>query len=308
VLEGLVIKAVGNLYKVKTNNGQLYDCRIKGRLRILDIKSTNPVTVGDRVNFELDARSDVAGITEILDRKNYIIRKSSNLSRQSHIIAANVDQALLIVTLKEPETNTDFIDRFLVAAESFRITVIIVFNKIDIYEDIVAEKLLELSEVYKNIGYKVVHTSVTSNINLHLIQQFLQNKITVINGNSGVGKSSLIKAIDPSLDIKIGTISDYHKSGMHTTSFSEMFELNGGGYIIDTPGIKGFGLFQFYKQELFHYFPEIFKISDSCKFYNCTHIHEPGCAVIDAVKDGTIALSRYQSYFNLYHDSDGKYR
>lgn len=307
MLEGIVIKAVGNLYKVKTDD-RVYECRIKGKLRTLDIKSTNPVTVGDKVRFELDSRSDVAGIIEILDRKNYIVRKSPNLSRQYQIIAANIDQALLIVTLREPETNLDFIDRYLVAAESFRIPVIIIFNKVDLYTESDLIKLHELESIYNDIGYKTFRCSVVQNLYVDLIRNILKDKVSVINGNSGVGKSSLVKAIDPVIELKIGSISDYHKSGMHTTSFSEMFELSEGGYIIDTPGIKGFGLYQFYKEELFHYFPEIFEISSNCKFYNCTHIHEPGCAVIAAVNEGAIAFSRYTSYFNLFNDSEEKYR
>ena len=307
-MEGIVIKAAGNLYKVKYGIDQYIDCRIKGKLRVLDLKSTNPVTVGDHVLFELDSRAEVGAIFEVMERKNYIIRKSTNLSRQFHVIAANVDQALLIVALKDPETNTDFIDRYLAAAEAFRIPVVIIFNKTDLYTGVYKEKLDELTKLYSGIGYTCLHTSVAKNLNIDAFGQLLKGKISVVNGNSGVGKSSLINAVDSSFDLKIGEISDYHKSGKHTTSYSEMFTLKNDSYIIDTPGIKGFGLFDLYKEELYHFFPEIFKLSADCKFYNCTHIHEPHCAIIRAVDTGEIALSRYTSYFNIYNDDNKKHR
>jgi len=304
--KGVVTKVVGNIFSVKKENGEILECRIKGKLRILDIKSTNPVTVGDIVMFT--ESDDLGVIYEIEERKNYIIRKSTNLSKQSHVIAANVDQALLIVTLKEPETKTDFIDRYLASAEAFRIPVIIAFNKFDLYEEKTLDEFKLLKRIYEDIGYKCVETSTVKGLNLEIIVNILKNKITVINGNSGVGKSSLIRAIDSSLQVKIGKISEYHKTGMHTTSFSEMFDLSFGGSIIDTPGIKGFGLIDFEKEELYHFFPEIFKMADECKFYNCTHIHEPGCQVIKAVENGIIAYSRYTSYFNIFNDGNAKYR
>jgi ribosome biogenesis GTPase len=304
--KGLVLKAAGSLYSVKDSEGNIYECKIKGKLRTKDLKSTNPVTVGDIVFF--DTTNEIGSIQEIQDRKNYIIRKSTNLSKQHHIIAANIDQAILIVTLKEPETNTDFIDRYLVSAEAFNIPVILVFNKIDLLSGSNIEYLKYLKNLYSGIGYKCLETSVNENINLDKLIPILQNKITVINGNSGVGKSTLINAIDPDFNLKMGKISDYHQTGMHTTSFSEMFELKFGGYIIDTPGIKAFGLIDFFKEELYHYFPEIFKIAENCKFYNCTHIHEPGCEVIKAMNEGKIALTRYTSYYNIFCDENTKYR
>ena len=304
--KGVVTKVVGNIFSVKRSNGEILESRIKGKLRMLDIKSTNPATVGDIVLF---TESDgVGAIQEIEDRKNYIIRKSTNLSKQSHIIAANVDQALLIVTLKEPETKTDFIDRYLASAEAFSIPVIIAFNKFDLYTHETLNEYKQLKQVYEGVGYKCIETSAKTGFNLVGLTNILRDKITVINGNSGVGKSSLITAIDSSLQLKIGKISDYHKTGMHTTSFSEMFGLSFGGSIIDTPGIKGFGLIDFEKEELYHFFPEIFKTAENCKFYNCMHIHEPGCAVVKAVEEGNIATTRYISYFNIFIDGNAKYR
>jgi ribosome biogenesis GTPase len=306
VKQGLVIKVAGSLYSVKDTDGIIVECRIKGKLRTRDLKSTNPITVGDVVKFDLI--NDVGSIHEIEERKNYIIRKSTNLSKQHHIIAANIDQAILIVTLKDPETNTDFIDRYLVSAEAFNIPVILVFNKVDLLSGDSFEYLKYLTHLYKNIGYQCIETSVPQALNIDKLLNILQNKITVVNGNSGVGKSSLINAIDSDLNLKIGKISDFHQTGMHTTSYSEMFELKFGGYIIDTPGIKAFGLIDFSKEELYHYFPEIFKIAENCKFYNCTHIHEPGCEVIKAMDEGRISLTRYTSYFNMFSDDNNKHR
>lgn len=303
-----MIKAAGSLYTVLTNEDEIFDCKIKGNLRIKDLKSTNPVTVGDKVNY---LPPDVYGpgvITEILPRKNYIIRRSTNLSKQYHIIAANIDQALLFVTITEPETNLDFINRYLVAAHSFRIPVVIVFNKIDLCIDSYYDKYLEFRRIYENIGYNCIAVSATNDFNFDEIKNLLKGKISVINGNSGVGKSTIIKKIDPTLNIKIGEISIYHKAGVHTTSYSQMYKIDKDSFIIDTPGIKGFGLIDFDKEELYHYFPEIFEIASKCKFYNCTHIHEPGCAVLDAVRQEKIAFSRYSSYFNLFHDENEKYR
>jgi ribosome biogenesis GTPase len=308
VKEGVVTKAAGNLYSIECLNGDKHICRIKGKLRTFGLKSTNPVAVGDNVVFEHVPGNDFGSIIEIKERKNYIIRKSTNLSKQYHIIAANVDQAVLVVTIFEPETSTDFIDRYLVSAEAFRIPVIIVFNKFDLYVDAALEKFNNLFGLYKKIGYCCIETSTINGLNLSVVRELLKDKTTVINGNSGTGKSTIINSIYPGLGLKIGNISTYHKTGMHTTSYSEMFKADGGGYIIDTPGIKAFGLSDFYKEELYHFFPEIFKISNNCKFYNCAHIHEPGCAVLKAVEDGTIAQSRYHSYFNLFHDENKKHR
>ncbi len=306
--EGIVIKAVGNLYTVRTVNKELVNCFIKGNLRIKGLKSTNPVTVGDKVYFKMKENSDKGQIIKVADRKNYVIRKSTNLSKQYHIIAANVDQAILVVSVTEPETPTEFIDRYLVACEAYRIPAIIIFNKFDLYKNELLNLYQHIRNIYESIGYKCLETSVTENFHIADFRNLLSNKISVLNGYSGVGKSSLIKAIAPDFDIKIGEISDYHKMGMHTTSYSEMYEIFENSFIIDTPGIKGFGLVDIEKNELFHFFPEIFKLSTNCKYYNCTHVHEPGCAVIEAVRNHEIALSRYNSYINIYFDENEKYR
>jgi ribosome biogenesis GTPase / thiamine phosphate phosphatase len=305
--EGTVIKVAGTLYKVIDSESSVINCRIKGKLRIKDLKSTNPVTVGDKVLYDL-LKNNEGVIIEIMDRKNYIIRKSTNWSKQYHIIAANVDQAFLIATLKEPETNTDFIDRYLVTAKAFSIPVVIVFNKYDLYDNGFKSRLSKLMKLYIDIGYFCIETSALTGKNMIKLAELLKDKITVLNSNSGVGKSMLIKSIDPDINLKINEISHYHKTGIHTTTYSEMYKIKTGGYLIDTPGIKGFGLIDFYKEELYHYFPEFFEISNKCKFYNCTHIHEPDCAVIQAVEIGKIAQSRYESYFNLFHDDNKKYR
>jgi ribosome biogenesis GTPase / thiamine phosphate phosphatase len=308
VKEGRVVKAAGDIYSVINNENELTQCKIKGNLRIKDLKSTNPVTVGDIVVFDAIAGNDYSYITEIKERKNYIIRKSTNWSKQYQIIAANVEQSILVTSLKEPDLNFDFIDRYLVAAESFSIPVIIVINKLDLYEGELLEKCYKVKKLYTKIGYNCIDISVANDINLNTVKEYLKNKTSVINGNSGVGKSALINKLDPSITLKIGTISSFHKSGMHTTSFSEMYPLSFGGYVIDTPGIKGFGLIDFYKEELYHYYPEIFRLSKGCKFNNCLHIHEPDCAVLKALKKGEIALSRYTSYYNLFYDDSRKYR
>jgi len=306
VIQGTVIKAAGNLYSVRSENGIISDCHIKGNLRVKGIRSTNPVTIGDKVTYILNNK--IGTILKIEDRRNYIVRRASNLSKLYHIIASNIDQAILIITITQPETNTDFIDRYLVAAESFRIPAILVFNKIDLCLGEFQKKYDDLLAIYTKIGYLCIATSIKDNLNLDLFEGLLKNKISVINGNSGVGKSSLIKSVCPELNIKIGSISEYHHKGVHTTSYSEMYEINPNSYIIDTPGIRGFGLIDFYKEELYHYFPEIFKISSECKFYNCTHIHEPGCMVIEALRNNIIAASRYFSYMNIFNDKGQKYR
>jgi ribosome biogenesis GTPase / thiamine phosphate phosphatase len=306
--EGLVTKVAGNIYTVLDPSGVFYSCRIKGKLRIKDLKSTNPVTVGDKITFEFSENYNIGVIKEIKDRKNYIIRKSTNLSKLHQVIAANVDQAFLLVTLKDPITNIEFIDRFLVSAEAYNIPVVILFNKIDIYDDKILSELRKIKKIYSDIGYNCIEISVLKGINIDILLKLVSGKITVINGNSGVGKSLLIKRIDPKLSVKIGEISKFHKSGVHTTSYSEMYKIDHDGFLIDTPGIKGFGLIDFYKEEIYHYFPEIFNFSKYCKFNNCTHIHEPECAVLKAISSGYIAESRYASYCNLFNDSGEKYR
>lgn len=306
--KGLVIKNTGSWYLVKTDEGSTVECKIKGNFRLKGIRSTNPVAVGDRVKI-IRNQEGTAFITEIEDRKNYIIRRSSNLSKQSHIIASNLDQCMLIVTVNYPETSTTFIDRFLVSAEAYRVPVCLVFNKTDRYSEDENRYLDGLINLYTTIGYQCYKVSALNNIGIEEIKKALEGKITLFSGNSGVGKSTLINAILPEQNLKTGDISNVHNKGMHTTTFSEMFPVNGGGYIIDTPGIKGFGTFDMEDEEVGHYFKEIFKFSADCKYGNCTHRHEPGCAVREAVEKHYISESRYTSYLSILDDKeDGKYR
>lgn len=306
--KGLVIKNTGSWYLVKTDEGSTVECKIKGNFRLKGIRSTNPVAVGDRVKI-IRNQEGTAFITEIEDRKNYIIRRSSNLSKQSHIIASNLDQCMLIVTVNYPETSTTFIDRFLASAEAYRVPVRIVFNKTDRYSENESRYLEGLINLYTTIGYQCYKVSALNNIGIEEIKKALEGNITLFSGNSGVGKSTLINAILPEQNLKTGDISNVHNKGMHTTTFSEMFPVNGGGYIIDTPGIKGFGTFDMEDEEVGHYFKEIFKFSANCKYGNCTHRHEPGCAVREAVEKHYISESRYTSYLSILDDKeDGKYR
>ena len=306
--KGLVIKNTGSWYLVKTDEGSTVECKIKGNFRLKGIRSTNPVAVGDRVKI-IRNQEGTAFITEIEDRKNYIIRRSSNLSKQSHIIASNLDQCMLIVTVNYPETSTTFIDRFLASAEAYRVPVCLVFNKTDRYSEDENRYLDGLINLYTTIGYQCYKVSALNNIGIEEIKKALEGKITLFSGNSGVGKSTLINAILPEQNLKTGDISNVHNKGMHTTTFSEMFPVNGGGYIIDTPGIKGFGTFDMEEEEVGHYFKEIFKFSAGCKYGNCTHRHEPGCAVREAVEKHYISESRYTSYLSILDDKeDGKYR
>ncbi|HBF87411.1 MAG TPA: ribosome small subunit-dependent GTPase A [Bacteroidales bacterium] len=306
--KGIVIKSTGSWFSVKNDDNQIFECRIRGKIRLDDLKSTNPVAVGDVVEFSL-AEDNVGLISKIYERKNYIIRKSSNLSKQHHIVASNIDQAFLVITLAFPETSTLFIDRFLISAEAYRIPTIIVINKVDLYK---SEKLSELvnqiKSIYNPIGYKCIETSVVENVNIDLLRELMCDKVSVFSGNSGVGKSSLINKIDSKLNIRVGEISDSHHKGKHTTTFAEMHHVSSGGYIIDTPGIKGFGLIDMKKEEMYHFFPEIFNYSAQCKYNNCTHVHEPNCAVIQHVKDGDISLSRYENYLNLILSDEEKHR
>lgn len=301
-MEGTVIKSTGSSYIVKTTDNNIYECKLKGKYKIHEIKNTNPLAVGDIVIFEMFDSNNCGLIKQIRKRKNYIIRKSTNLSKQSHIIAANIDQAILIATISNPRTSTGFIDRFLVTAEAFYIPAIIVFNKIDLYDDKSNNLLNKFVDVYENIGYKCLKVSADKNINLDELNLLLQNKTSLISGHSGVGKSTLINKIEPRLNIKIAEISSYHLKGIHTTTFAEMHSLSFGGSIIDTPGIKEFGLFDFKKEELEGYFPEMFKLSDECQFANCTHVHEPKCAVKKALEEGKIHQSRYTNYINMYNN------
>ncbi|MCL1607194.1 MULTISPECIES: ribosome small subunit-dependent GTPase A [Mediterranea] len=307
-MHGLVIRNTGSWYQVKTDDGRLIDCKIKGNFRLKGIRSTNPVAVGDRVDIVLN-NEGTAFITSIDDRKNYIVRRSSNLSKQSHIIAANLDQCFLVVTVNYPETSTIFIDRFLATAEAYRVPVSLIFNKVDRYNDDELRYLDGLVNLYEYIGYPCYKVSAVRGEGIDKIRSLLDHRVTLFSGNSGVGKSTLINAIHPDFQARTGEISEYHNKGMHTTTFSEMFEIGEEGYLIDTPGIKGFGTFDMSQEEVGHYFKEIFQYSAQCKYGNCTHVHEPGCAVRKAVEEHLISESRYLSYLNILEDEhEGKYR
>ena len=306
---GLVIKNTGSWYTVKTDDGgQLIDCKIKGNFRLKGIRSTNPVAVGDRVTIIPNAEG-TAFITAIEDRRNYIIRKSSNLSKQSHIIAANVDQAFLVVTVNYPQTSTTFIDRFLASAEAYRVPVTLLFNKTDLLSEEELRYQQMMIDLYDTVGYQCLAISAETGEGIDKVMDMLTGKVTVLSGNSGVGKSTLINRLLPGVNLRTSDISDAHNSGMHTTTFSEMLPLPLGGYIIDTPGIKGFGTFDIEPEELTVYFKEIFLFSKECRFSNCTHTHEPGCAVLKAVEEHFISQSRYQSYLSMMEDKEeSKYR
>ena len=307
-MNGLVIKNTGSWYSVLTEEGTVVESKIKGNFRLKGIRSTNPVAVGDRVSITVN-KEGTAFITEILDRRNYIIRKSPNLSKQSHIIAANVDQVLLIVTVNYPETSTTFIDRFLASAEAYRIPVVLVFNKTDLLNDDERRYQEMMVNLYETIGYKCMQISATLPDTLSLMEPLLKDKITLFSGNSGVGKSTLLNQLIPGVNLKTAEISDAHNTGMHTTTFSEMLRLPFGGWAIDTPGIKGFGTFDMEPEEICGYFKEIFRFSKDCKFANCTHTHEPNCAVRKAVEEHYISESRYNSYLSMLEDKEeGKYR
>ena len=308
-MRGLVIRNTGSWYTVKTDDGQLFDCKVKGTFRLKGIRSTNPVAVGDVVTITPSNDGLTALIDGIEDRRNYIIRKASNLSKQSHIIAANVDMAALVVTIAHPETSTTFIDRFLASAEAYRVPVLIVFNKTDLYDEEEMQQLESLTTLYNNIGYACLTCSAETGNGIDELQAMLMNKTTLLSGNSGVGKSTLLNLLVPDADAKTAEISVAHDSGMHTTTFSQMFFLPQGGALIDTPGIKGFGTFDMEREEVSHYFREIFRTSAECRFGNRTHTHEPGCAVLQAVEEGRIALSRFNSYLSMLEDKDAdRYR
>lgn len=304
-MKGVVIKSTGSWYTVLSDDGKLLECRIKGVFRIKDIKTTNPIAVGDKVEFEMEA--DERGVIHAIeDRKNYIIRKSINLSKQTHIIAANIDQALLVVTLALPRTSAGFIDRFLLTAEAYHIPTFIIFNKIDLFEDD-ADLMKELNDfiaIYERIGYSCYKTSAVKNTAIDLLQQLTKDKTTLVSGHSGVGKSTLVNAMDSNLSLRVGKISDTHFKGKHTTTFAEMHPLSYGGSVIDTPGIKELGLVDMEKEEISDYFPEMRALRNNCKFNNCLHLNEPKCAIIEALEKGEIAPSRYNSYVGIMNGEE----
>ncbi len=304
--QGTVIRSTGSAYTVRTDDGATLECRLKGRMRLSGSRSTNPVAVGDRVKISSDGADSV--ISEVCDRRNFIVRRSTNLSKESHVIAANVDQALLVTTINHPETSTVFIDRFLASAEAYGVDVIIAFNKTDLYT---ADEMAELEyreAVYGHVGYKTLRLSASTGEGLDDVKELLRGKLTAIAGHSGVGKSTLVNRLEPGLDIRTSAISEANNSGRHTTTFAEMHHLSFGADIIDTPGIRGFGIINIGRAEMAHYFRDIFRASQGCRYPDCTHTHEPGCAVIEAVERGDIAPTRYESYINIMSEDEGKYR
>ncbi|MXV17982.1 ribosome small subunit-dependent GTPase A [Hufsiella ginkgonis] len=303
-MQGLVTKSTGSWYQVLTRNGGRFDCRIKGKFRIKGITTTNPVAVGDEVDFELEPGQQTGVITRLHDRKNYIIRKSINLSKQGQIIASNLDQAFLVVTLASPRTSLGFIDRFLVTAEAYGIPASLVFNKLDLFSDEGLEILQEYQFIYEHIGYSCFSVSALEGTNVDQVQDALKDKVTLFSGHSGVGKSSLINQLMPGLALRTTEISEWHDKGMHTTTFAEMYELPAGGFLIDTPGIRELGIVDISPQELGHFFPEMRNRMSGCRFHNCRHINEPGCAILQSVESGEITLSRYESYLSIYHGQD----
>lgn len=305
---GLVIKSTGSRYKVMHGHGKITKCTIKGKLRVKELRTTNPIAVGDNVLFEESPDGKEGIITAVLDRKNYIIRKSSNLSKHSQIIAANLDQLFLMVTIILPETPVEFIDRFLATAEAYRIPAKIIFNKVDLYGPPELERMEYLISLYSKIGYECFRLSLIKEVNTALLKDAMKDKINLLSGNSGVGKTTLLNLFNPALNLKTEEISDYHKQGKHITTFPEMHPMPFGGYIIDTPGIKGFGVIDMDRNEIYHFFPEIFRKSKECRFYNCLHLEEPECAVRSSVENGEIDYLRYRSYLNILEDDNRKYR
>lgn len=309
-MTGRVYKSTGSWYTVKTPLGQTYQCRIKGKFRLQGIKSTNPIAVGDFVDFELDTKSDeeTGVINHIHDRHNYIVRKSVNLSKQTHIIASNIDVVFLLVTIDNPPTFTSFIDRFLVTAEAYAIKTVILFNKIDVYDEATLDEVRYLAHVYRTIGYECIGISAQTGKNLDQVKDLMHGKVSMFTGHSGVGKSTLVNAIEPDLDLKTKAISSQHMQGQHTTTFAEMFDLSFDAKIIDTPGIKGFGVVDMEKEEVGDYFPEFFALKQECKFNNCLHVEEPKCAVKEALENDEVAASRYRSYLQILNGEEEHYR
>lgn len=309
VENGIVIKSTGSWYLVRKPNGDTVECRIRGKFRTKGLRTTNPVAVGDNVDFIIDDKTGQGLIQSIGGRRNYIIRKSINLSKEAHILGANIDQAVLVVTLVSPRTYTQFIDRFLVSAEAYNIPSVLIFNKIDLYDEKLTAEMEDLVSIYSKIGYRCIKSSVKNGIGNAEIEEVTRGKLSLLAGHSGVGKSTIVNMLNPDLNLRTMEISDSHDSGVHTTTYPEMHPLLNGGYVIDSPGIKGFGTIELGKAEMSHYFPEMFAESENCQFYNCTHTHEPKCAVKQAVENGAIAQSRYNSYLSLLNDeSEDKYR
>ncbi|MBV7269482.1 ribosome small subunit-dependent GTPase A [Winogradskyella luteola] len=309
-MTGTVYKSTGSWYTVKTMNGKFYECRIKGRFRLEGIKSTNPIAVGDIVEFELETKNnaETGVINRIEERKNYIVRKSVNLSKQTHIIASNIDQVFLLITIDNPPTFSSFIDRFLVTAEAYSVKTVLLFNKVDSYDEDAVLEVKYLMGIYRKIGYECIEISATNGKNIDKVKTLMVDKVSMFAGHSGVGKSTLVNAIEPALDLKTKEISQQHMQGQHTTTFAEMFDLSFGAKIIDTPGIKGFGVVDMEREEVGDYFPEFFALKQDCKFNNCLHLKEPKCAVKEALEDDEVSYSRYRSYLQILEGEDEHYR
>ena len=306
--KGVVLKSTGSRYRVLYGEGKIIDCSIKGKLRIKEFRTTNPIAVGDNILFEIDRKTNSGIITEVLDRRNWILRKASNLSKHSQIIAANIDQAFLMITIILPETQVEFIDRFLITAEAYRVPAKIIINKTDLYGKDQLAKMEYLEALYNKIGYECIRLSLKEFTNLGLLKGLMKGKTNLISGNSGVGKTTLLNSLNPDLNLKTGKISDYHKQGKHITTFPEMHKMPFDAFVIDTPGIRGFGVVDMERNEIYHFFREIFEKSKKCKFNNCLHLDEPGCAVRSAVENGEIAFLRYKSYLNIMDGDNDKYR
>ena len=306
--KGIILKSTGSRYRVLLGNGTIIDCSIKGKLRTTEFRTTNPIAVGDNILFELDRKSNSGIITEVLDRRNWILRKASNLSRHSQILAANIDQVFLMITIILPETPVEFIDRFLISAEAYRVPAGIIINKTDLYGEDETAKMKYLESIYNQIGYECIRLSLKELSNLEILKGMLRGKTSLISGNSGVGKTTLLNTLNPDLNLKTAEISDYHKQGKHITTFPEMHQMPFDAFVIDTPGIRGFGVVDMERNEIYHFFREIFRKSKECRFNNCLHLDEPGCAVRSAVEKGEIAFLRYRSYLNIMEDDNGKYR
>lgn len=306
--KGVVLKSTGSRYRVLYDEGKIIDCSIKGKLRIEEFRTTNPIAVGDNILFEIDRKTNSGIITEVLDRRNWILRKASNLSKHSQIIAANIDQAFLMITIILPETQVEFIDRFLITAEAYRVPAKIIINKTDLYGEDELSKMKYLKALYNKIGYECISLSLKEFTNLGLLKDLMKGKTNLISGNSGVGKTTLLNSLNPDLNLKTAEISDYHKQGKHITTFPEMHKMPFDAYVIDTPGIRGFGVVDMERNEIYHFFREIFEKSKKCKFNNCLHLDEPGCAVRSAVESGEIAFLRYKSYLNIMDGDNDKYR